>query len=85
LDAKKYTDVRMHRVIPPQELHDMNASSKMNASWEFFQMLHALGRAQMDVWLATNKSALGKHQTLDIKEHFLVKHQPSTSIKKTIP
>ncbi len=83
LDAREYTDVRMHRVMPPQDLHDMGASSKMNASWEFFQMLHAFGRAQMETWLAAHKSDIGKRNTLDIKEQFLVKHNPERIKKKT--
>ena len=74
LSAKEYTDVRMHRVIPPASLHEMNAASKMNASWEFFQFLCTVGRGQMDEWLKANKSAIGKQGTLNIKKHFLKKH-----------
>ena len=74
LSPKEYTDVHMHRVLPPEGLHEMNAASKMNASWEFFQALYVVGRDQMDAWLKANKHSIGKRSTLDIKEHFLKKH-----------
>ena len=81
LNKDEYVDVRMHRVIPPVGLHQMNAASKMNASWEFFQFLHGVGREQMDVWLKNFKSSIGKRSTLDIEEHFLKKRR--TNIEKT--
>jgi NTE family protein len=74
LDPKEYTYMRMHRVLPPHDIEEMNAASKMNASWDFFQALHTIGRAQMDVWLKEYKTSIGKHSTLDIQEDFLNKH-----------
>ena len=71
LTAEGYVDMRMHRVMPPPDLREMNAESKMNASWEFFQLLFNVGRQQMDEWLKHNKKYLGKRGTLDIEEHFL--------------
>lgn len=73
LDDKEYHDVHMHMVAPPDDVHDMNANTKMNADWNFFQMLHGIGRTQMDDWLRERKTALGKRSTLDIEKHFLVK------------
>jgi NTE family protein len=79
LDRKDYTDVRMHRVIPPQGLHEMNASSKMNASWDFFQLLHSIGRDEMEKWLKKNKKAIGHHATVDIDTHFLAKPKQASA------
>ena len=79
LDKAEYKDVHMHRVTPPPDLHGMDASSKMNASWEFFQMLHSAGRAQMETWLSDNKKYIGKRSSLDIHEHFLEKHHKITA------
>jgi NTE family protein len=84
LSKEEYTDMRMHRVTPPQDLHAMNASSKMNASWEFFQLLHEIGRGQMDEWLKTHKTAIGKRCSLDIEEHFLEKHTKPRSTRKKV-
>jgi NTE family protein len=67
LSEKEYVDVRMHRVLPPQDMQEMNASSKMNADWAFFELLHGAGRAQMHDWLVHNKKFIGKEGTLDIQ------------------
>ena len=82
LSGKDYKDVRMHRVTPPPDLREMSASTKMDASWEFFQALCVIGRARMDEWLKTNKSAIGKQGTLDIKHHFLEKHPAASAVAK---
>jgi NTE family protein len=79
LDNKEYANMRMHRVMPPPDLHEMNAASKMNASWEFFQLLHGVGRAQMEEWLKTNKKYIGKESSLDIAEQFLAKRKKTTT------
>lgn len=73
LTEEEYHDVHMHIVSPPDDVHEMNASTKMTADWHFFQELCQIGRAQMDAWLRKHKSALGKRSTLDIEHHFLVK------------
>lgn len=75
LSEKEYTNVRMHRVTPPAGLREMSASTKMDANWEFFQSLFLIGREEMDRWLKHHKSSIGKQGTLDIKHHFLEKHQ----------
>ncbi len=73
LNDKEYAYIRMHRVMPPPDVHEMNASSKMNASWDFFQLLHSIGRAQMETWLKTNKKHIGKESSMDIEAQFLAK------------
>lgn len=74
LDNREYKDVHMHRIAPPGDLKEMNASSKTNANWDFFQALHLIGREQTERWLNHYKSSIGKRGTLNIKEHFLKKH-----------
>lgn len=71
LDANEYAEMRMHRVLPPEGFTAMNAASKMNTSWEFFQLLHQAGRAQMENWLKENKQHIGKKSTLDIQAEML--------------
>lgn len=75
LDDREYADMRMHRVMPPADLREMNATSKMSANWEFFELLHNIGRKQMDAWLKANKKYIGKQSSLDIEEQFLARKQ----------
>ena len=74
LDTHEYHDMHIHLVSPPDGLHDMNASSKMNTDWHFFRELRDAGRAEMEAWLKKHKKDLGRRSTIDIEEHFLVKN-----------
>lgn len=74
LDKKQYHDMHMHLIAPPEQLHDMNASTKMNTDWHFFCMLQQSGREAMEAWLKKHKKDLGQRSTMDIEEHFLVKN-----------
>lgn len=71
LDAKKYKSMRMHLIYSPEQMHDLNASSKMNTSWDFFQYLRDLGRADAEDFIATHWKDVGKISTLNIQEKFL--------------
>lgn len=82
LDEREYADMRMHRVLPPTDLQEMNAGSKMKANWEFFQLLHSVGREQMESWLQHNKKYIGKESSLDIEEHFLKKKAAANALKE---
>lgn len=75
LKNTEYAEMRMHRVLPPVDVHEMTAASKMNASWDFFLMLHGLGREQMNAWLVKNKKYIGKESSIDIEEQFLAKNK----------
>jgi NTE family protein len=75
LDSDNYAEMRMHRVMPPADLHEMSAASKMNANWDFFQLLRGIGRQQMEAWLKINKKYIGKESSLDIEEQFLAKNK----------
>ena len=75
LKDDEYRDVNMHMVNPPGDLHEMTASSKLNASWEFFTFLHKVGRDRMEEWIKKHKSSIGKASTLDIAKTFLNPHE----------
>lgn len=81
LDSHDYANMHIHRVMPPSDMREMNASSKMNANWEFFELLHHVGRQQMNDWLMHNKRFIGQQSSLDIAEHFLSK--PSKTLPDT--
>lgn len=84
LDADEYAEMRMHRVLPPEGFTAMNAASKMNTSWEFFQLLHAAGRAQMEQWLKDNKRHIGKKSTLDIQADILPRSSRAETYRNRI-
>lgn len=73
LGAPEYRHINIHMIAPPDGVHEMTADSKMNASWEFFTFLHALGRAETEIWLKANKKMIGVDSTLDIAKTFLSK------------
>lgn len=78
LDRNKYKNPRMHMVYSPKALDDLNASSKMNVSWDFLQHLHELGRIAADRWLETHWDHIGSKSTLDIRSTFLCGPHPET-------
>lgn len=82
LDKKHYKDIKMHLVYSPEELKDLNASSKMNASWDFFEYLFTIGYDATDKWLAAHKAELGQHSTIDIRDKFLTGPKKTPHTKK---
>ncbi|NBO19401.1 MAG: patatin-like phospholipase family protein [Proteobacteria bacterium] len=71
LSGKEYKRMRMHLVYAADEMHNLNASSKLNADWDFFQYLRAIGRKAADGFLANHWKSVGKESTLDIAGKFL--------------
>lgn len=71
VDANRYKDVRMHLIYSPDHMHNLNASSKMNADWDFFLYLKSIGRETAEQWLKDNWKDVGNKSTLDIREKFL--------------
>jgi len=71
LNDNYYKDMRMHLVYSPEEMKSLNASSKLNADWDFFQHLRKIGHEAADEWLKENKKHIGVRSTLDIRDKFL--------------
>ncbi|MDX2073311.1 MAG: patatin-like phospholipase family protein [Alphaproteobacteria bacterium] len=71
VEKGRYKDMKMHLVYSPEEMIHLNASSKMNADWDFFLYLRNIGRTAADEWLKENKTKLGVKSTLDIRSKFL--------------
>ncbi len=71
LEHDAYKDMRMHLIYSPEELKDLNASSKLNASWAFFTYLRDIGRSAADQWLKAHWQDIGVRSTVDIREKFL--------------
>jgi NTE family protein len=60
-----WAGMRIHRVAS-DFMTELGASSKLNAEWEFFSLLHEEGRKSVQVFLETHVSDLGKRSTLDL-------------------
>jgi NTE family protein len=66
VNRKDYKELRMHLIYSEDVLEPLNASSKMNASWEFFTHLHDAGYQAAEDWLKTNRTQLGKQATFEL-------------------
>jgi len=73
LDSKRYKRLNMHMIEAPAEMHELTASSKLNADWDFFLFLHGLGAEAMDNWLKAHKKSIGHATSFDVESIFLHK------------
>jgi len=64
-EGAQWAGMRIHR-IGSEMLTELGASSKLNAEWEFFTLLHDEGRRSAQVFLETHAMDLGNRSTLDI-------------------
>jgi len=71
INSSRYKDIRTHLIYSPDHMHNLNASSKMNADWDFFLYLKNIGRETAEEWLKNDWKDVGKKSTLDIREKFL--------------
>jgi NTE family protein len=63
--AEDWATVRLHRVTTPMMV-ELNASSKLNAEWEFLCMLREEGRARTDCFLQAHGGDVGVRSSFDI-------------------
>ena len=70
LDATKYKRMNVHIVHLAEEMADLDASSKVNAEWDFLKYLFEIGRQTAETWIAANFDDLGKRSTVDITHMF---------------
>ncbi len=64
-EGAQWAGMRIHR-IASAFMTELGASSKLNAEWEFFSLLHREGRRSAQVFLENHASDLGRHSTLDL-------------------
>ncbi|TWI81794.1 NTE family protein [Roseibium hamelinense] len=69
LSRQDYMKVHFHR-IDGEELKPLQASSKVNAEWEFLSELKAIGRRAAERWVAENFEAIGEKSTVDLRTEF---------------
>lgn len=71
LDGTPYKDMRMHLIYSAEHMHNLNASSKMNADWEFLTYLKDMGRLTAEEWIKANWAKIGVESTINIRDKFL--------------
>jgi NTE family protein len=70
LDGTHYRQIRMHLVVSDR-LTKFGARSRMDADYDFFRELFAIGREAGAEFLRENFEAIGSHATLDVKEQLV--------------
>ena len=70
LDETKYRRMNVHVLDLCPQVADLDASSKMNAEWDFLCYLHDTGRRIADEWLTANFDAVGERSTANIRNMF---------------
>ncbi|QIB36103.1 patatin-like phospholipase family protein [Ancylobacter pratisalsi] len=63
-----YRDLRIHRIDGAERLVALDASTKMNAEWEFLLYLKAVGREVAEAFLEKHFDDIGVRSTLDIQD-----------------
>ena len=64
-EGAQWAGMRIHQ-IGSEMLTELGASSKLNAEWAFFTLLHEEGRRAAQVFLETHTMDLGRRSTLEI-------------------
>jgi NTE family protein len=64
-EGARWASMRTHRIMT-DKLAELGASSKLNAEWDFIEMLHTEGRRAADAFLAEHGNDVGKRSTADM-------------------
>ena len=76
IETERYRDMRIHLIHADEELHDLDASSKLNTEWAFLSHLRQRGRAWAHQWLDANYDSLGVRSTFDLDALFVDSLRP---------
>ena len=71
IDKNRYKDMHIHVIESHEHMHHLNASSKMNADWDFFLFLKNIGRQEAERWLKAHWNDVGQRSSIDIHNKFL--------------
>jgi NTE family protein len=81
LESERYRDVRVHIIHAADEVQHLEASSKLNAEWEYLTYLFERGRGWASAWLDEHFDDLGHRQTLDLDDLFADTFKPVGAIE----
>ena len=70
LDESKYRRMNIHVIELCPQVAKLDASSKLNAEWDFLQYLFETGRNEAARWLDQNFDSLGKKSSVDMSGMF---------------
>ena len=70
LDPEKYRRMRLHIIHSRKRMRKLDASSKMNAEWDFLCHLFEIGRDTAGQWLEDHFDDLGERSSVDIRQMF---------------
>jgi len=76
LESERYRDIFVHLIHAHEELKDLDASSKMNAEWEYLTHLKERGQAWAEGFLERHFDDLGVRSTFDLKGLFFDSFSP---------
>lgn len=65
LEHEQYRDMRLHCIHGEDDLWPLEASSKLNAEWDYLCYLRDLGRTRTEQWLAEHKADIGEKSTFN--------------------
>jgi len=71
LDPKRYKKMLIHRIHSESKMDTLDASSKVNAEWDFLLKLHRWGHNAADNWLKAHWHQLGRSSSVNIRSEFL--------------
>ena len=67
LDGKRYKKLFVHIIADPEGFEPLNASSKLNADWQFLRHLRDMGRKAAGSWLDAHYDQIGKKASVDVR------------------
>jgi NTE family protein len=76
LELERYRDMRIHLIHTDEEVQDLEASSKLNAEWDYLIHLRDRGREWASRWIGQNFDSLGMCSTFDLKALFTDAFRP---------
>ncbi len=70
LSAAEYRQLHLHIVHANDQMSHLDASSKLNAEWDFLMHLFEIGRSTAAKWLEDHFDDVGKRSSVDLDDMF---------------
>lgn len=71
VNLEGFRKIRIHAVSADEALADLSISSKLNATWDFLQYLHDIGKRYATEWIDENYHLIGVQSSVDVEKVFL--------------
>ena len=81
LETERYRDVRLHIIHAADEVQHLEASSKLNAEWEYLTYLFERGRNWAGAWLDAHYQDIGERSTIDLDDLFADTFKPVDALE----